>query len=66
MLDHGDEFLATRMIRYGMSLRGTRAYWLARRAELVDMIRVQGSPHLRMMPAQPVDSVASLSIEIPT
>lgn len=46
MLDDGDEALANRMICYGNDLRGTRAYWLARRAELVDMIRMQGAPHI--------------------
>ena len=33
------------MIRYGKNLRGTRAYWLTRRHELMDMIRKKGSPH---------------------
>ncbi len=45
MLQEGDETLANRMIRYGAQLRGTRAYWLARRAELIDTIRLKGSPH---------------------
>lgn len=44
--DFGDEALANRMIRYGAQLRGTRAYWLARRSELIDMIRILQSPHV--------------------
>ena len=34
------------MIQYGAGLRGTRAYWLAWQHELLDMIRIQGSPYL--------------------
>ena len=32
-------------MRYGVHLRGTRAYWSARRAELTDAINILGSPH---------------------
>ncbi|OBZ66500.1 hypothetical protein A0H81_13517 [Grifola frondosa] len=46
MLQEGDELLANRMIRYGAHLRGTRAYWLVRRSELIDMIHIKGSPHV--------------------
>lgn len=46
LLAEGDQRIANTMIRYGAKLRGTRAYWLARRHELMDMIRVQGTPHL--------------------
>ncbi|KAF7293451.1 ATP-dependent DNA helicase [Mycena indigotica] len=45
MLREGDASVARKMIRYGAKLRGTRAYWHARRNELTDMIRVKGSPH---------------------
>ena len=44
MLDENDQHIANQMIRYGSKLRGTRAYWLARRQELMDMIRTKGSP----------------------
>lgn len=46
MLAEGDQVLVNRMVRYGSQLRGTRAFWLARRAELTDMIRLIGSPHV--------------------
>ena len=46
LLNDGDKSLAHNMMRYGAGLRGTRAYWLARRRELLDMIRIRGSPHL--------------------
>lgn len=46
MLAEGDESLVRNMIRYGANLRGTRAYWSARRQEVTDMIRVLGSPHV--------------------
>ena len=46
MLAENDEHIANQMIRYGSKLRGTRAYWLARRHELMDMIRRKGSPHI--------------------
>ena len=46
LLNDGDHSLALNMMRYGAGLRGTRAYWLARRRELLDMIRIRGSPHL--------------------
>lgn len=45
LLEEGDDVLVNRMVRYGGNLRGTRAYWLARRAELIDMINMRGSPH---------------------
>lgn len=35
-----------KMLRYGATLRGTRAFWAQQRQELVDMIRVIGTPHL--------------------
>jgi hypothetical protein len=43
LLNDGDTSLAHNRIRYGAGLRGTRAYWLARRRELLDMIRIRGS-----------------------
>jgi hypothetical protein len=46
LLQEGDQSVVRKMIRYGAKLRGTRAYWHARRNELIDMIRVKGSPHL--------------------
>ena len=46
LLHDGDNSIAHNMIRYGAGLRGTRAYWLARRHELLDMIHILGSPHL--------------------
>jgi hypothetical protein len=45
LLEEGDHSIARKMIRYGAKLRGTRAYWHARQNELIDMIRVKGSPH---------------------
>lgn len=45
MLDAGDSSVAHNMTRYGQALRGTRAYWVARRAELMDAIHVLGTPH---------------------
>jgi hypothetical protein len=44
MLAESDQHIANKMIRYGSKLRGTRAYWLAHRQELMDMIRKKGSP----------------------
>lgn len=46
MLAEGDESIVRRMMCYGSTLRGTRAYWAQRRQELTDMINVTGSPHL--------------------
>lgn len=46
LLQEGDNQLSNKMIRYGGSLHGTRAYWLQRRQELMDMIRIKGAPHL--------------------
>ena len=46
MLAENDQHIANQMIRYGANLRGTRAYWLTRRHELMDMIRKKGSPHV--------------------
>jgi hypothetical protein len=46
MLEEGDKSIARNMIRYGSHLRGTRAYWSARRGELSDAINVLGSPHV--------------------
>jgi ATP-dependent DNA helicase PIF1 len=45
MLEEGDKSIAHNMIRYGATLRGTRAYWSAHRSELTDAINVLGSPH---------------------
>ncbi len=45
MLDEGDDSIARNMMRYGAQLRGTRAYWSARRSELMDAINILGSPH---------------------
>ena len=45
MLEEGDHQLVSKMMRYGAKIRGTRAYWLARRHELMDMIRTGKSPH---------------------
>jgi ATP-dependent DNA helicase PIF1 len=46
MAAESDQKLASTMIRYGQHLRGTRAYWLARRHEVMDMTRDLNSPHL--------------------
>lgn len=46
LLKESDPKLANKMVRYGASLRGTRAFWHERRQELTDMIRVVGTPHL--------------------
>lgn len=46
LMEEGDRQLASKMMRYATSLRGTRAFWLARRKELMDMITVKKSPHL--------------------
>lgn len=46
MLAENDQHIANKMIRYGSKLRGTRAYWLTRRQELMDMIRMKDSPHV--------------------
>lgn len=46
LLEQGDRHVANNMIRYGAKLRGTRAYWHARRNELLDMIRIKGAPHI--------------------
>ncbi|KAJ3525773.1 hypothetical protein NMY22_g10434 [Coprinellus aureogranulatus] len=46
MLKEKDESIVSKMMRYGEDLRGTRAYWAARRAELVDVMKVKGSPHI--------------------
>jgi ATP-dependent DNA helicase PIF1 len=46
LLKGNDIALANKMMRYGSSLRGTRAYWLQRRQELTDMIRQGKTPHL--------------------
>jgi ATP-dependent DNA helicase PIF1 len=45
MLEEGDHQVVSKMMRYGAKLRGTRAYWLARRHELMDMIRTRTLPH---------------------
>ena len=45
VLSEGDESVTNKMLRYGAHLRGTRAFWLARRKELIDQIEVLGSPH---------------------
>jgi ATP-dependent DNA helicase PIF1 len=45
MLQEGDQQLVSKMLRYAAKLRGTRAFWLARRHELMDMIRAGTSPH---------------------
>lgn len=44
MLGEGDDLIAKQMIKFGGALRGTRAYWLARRYELLDAIQVMGCP----------------------
>lgn len=46
MMAESDQKLASTMIRYGQHLRGTRAYWLARQHEVMDMTRDLNSPHL--------------------
>ncbi|KDR78546.1 hypothetical protein GALMADRAFT_243965 [Galerina marginata CBS 339.88] len=46
MLSENDQHIANQMILHGAKLRGTRAHWLARRHELMDMIRKKGSPHV--------------------
>ncbi|KAJ3505917.1 hypothetical protein NLJ89_g7163 [Agrocybe chaxingu] len=46
LLAEGDQQLVSKMVRYGANLWGTRAFWLSRRHELLDMIRVKNSPHL--------------------
>jgi hypothetical protein len=46
LLAENDQHVANQMVRYGSNLRGTRAYWLARRHELMDMIRMKGSPDI--------------------
>lgn len=45
MLEDGDHSLVNRMVHYGGQLRGTRPYWLQRRGELIDMIRIKKTPH---------------------
>lgn len=40
------EKIAARISRGGVNLRGTRPYWLARRRELIAMIKDCGCPHL--------------------
>jgi hypothetical protein len=45
MMLEGDHQVVSKMMRYGAKLRGTRAYWLARRHELTDVIRAGTSPH---------------------
>jgi hypothetical protein len=39
---NGDKNLADRIMRYGEGLRGTRQFWMARRQELMDMIKQIG------------------------
>ncbi|PKY36059.1 hypothetical protein RhiirB3_457903 [Rhizophagus irregularis] len=40
MISNGDQQLADRIMRYGEGLRGTRQFWIARRGELTDIIKV--------------------------
>ena len=42
MLEEGDHHVVSKMMRYGAKFRGTR---VARRQELMDMIRAGTSPH---------------------
>lgn len=44
LLAEGDEQIVNKMMNYGATLRGTRAYWLARRHELADALQIQGCP----------------------
>jgi hypothetical protein len=46
MLSENDESVVQKMMRYGSNLRGTRAYWSARRYELMDFIRERGCPDI--------------------
>lgn len=46
MLAEGDQHIINQMIRYGANLRGTRAYWTARRHELMDFIQKKGTPEM--------------------
>ncbi|KAF5336454.1 hypothetical protein D9611_006665 [Ephemerocybe angulata] len=46
LLREGDERIVAKMMRYGEDIRGTRAYWAARRQELIDAMRVKDSPHI--------------------
>lgn len=41
-----DQHMADRIVRRGQGIRGTRQYWLNRRAELTDMIKQLGSTGL--------------------
>lgn len=42
MISNGDKQLADRIMKYGEGLRGTRQFWIARRGELLDMIKQIG------------------------
>ena len=42
MIAGGDKKLADRIMRYGVGLRETRQFWMARRNELSDMIKQIG------------------------
>jgi hypothetical protein len=46
LLDLPDNKLAEHLMRFGSSLRGTRAYWTKCRTELTDMITQLGCPTL--------------------
>src|SRR5947207_14100017 len=46
LLDGDLERIAGRISRGGINLRGTRPYWLARRRELIAMIKDRGCAHL--------------------
>ncbi|KAF5331234.1 hypothetical protein D9611_013064 [Ephemerocybe angulata] len=46
MLGEGDERIVHKMMRYGESLRGTRAFWSARRNELTDAMALKKAPHI--------------------
>lgn len=39
----GDKYMADRIMRFGIGLRGSRQFWNARRSELSDMIKQLGS-----------------------
>lgn len=48
-ISEGGENITNNMLRYKAHLRGTRAFWLAQRKELIDQIQVLGTPHVFFM-----------------
>ncbi|GBC48412.2 ATP-dependent DNA helicase PIF1 [Rhizophagus irregularis DAOM 181602=DAOM 197198] len=46
MIANGDNKIADRIMRYGEGLRGTRQFWIARRKELLDLIKQIGADGL--------------------